>query len=179
MSVRYAQGKHRIHPSNGMERTLRYDHYKVLGVPRDATSKEIKRAYRERVKQWHPDRNESEQASEVFHALHEAYLTLKDEGSRTAYDERLRFYRAAHDAPEPIPNQRPHAHRIHEDRTPPSGWQRTAYKGLHLTGLLFGGLMVLGICAGCLLRDWPAYMLVFALPGLAVLPDSLAGLRDH
>lgn len=161
-----------------MERALRYDHYKVLGVPRDASEREIKRAYRERVKQWHPDLNTSVKAAEVFQALHEAYITLKDDGLRAAYDEKLRFYRSAPE-PEPAPPRyRPWtmARPARDDR-PPTAGQRLAYKGLHLTGLLFGSLMVLGICAGCLWLDWPGYMLLFAAPGLAVLPDSVAGLR--
>jgi len=36
---------------------------------------------------------------------------------------------------------------------------------------------VSGICFGCLFLDWPAYTLLFLLPGLAVIPDSIAGLR--
>ena len=53
-----------------MENPLRYDHYKVLSVPRDATHERIKRAYRERVKDWHPDRNPSPRAAAVFQAVH-------------------------------------------------------------------------------------------------------------
>lgn len=162
-----------------MEQTLRYDHYKVLGVPRDADAHAIKRAYRERVKQWHPDRNGSSQAAEVFHALHEAYSVLSDAASRAAYDERLRFYRRASHA---TPPQRTafNTHRRHmpvEDLRPAKGSERLAFKGLHLTGLLFGSLLVLGICIGCGFLDWPAYTLFFTLPGLAILPDSIAGLR--
>ncbi|MBK9175582.1 MAG: J domain-containing protein [Flavobacteriales bacterium] len=162
-----------------MERTLRYDHYKVLGVPRDADTRSIKRAYRERVKQWHPDRNESSQAAEVFHALHEAYATLSDAESRADYDERLRFYREAGHA---IPPQRTSFYTRHprmpvEDPRPAKGSDRLAFKGLHLTGLLFGILLVLGICTGCAFLGWPVYTLFFILPGLAIIPDSIAGLR--
>lgn len=162
-----------------MERTLRYDHYKVLGVPRDADARAIKRAYRERVKHWHPDMNGSAQAAEVFHALHEAYATLRDANARAAYDERLRFYReAAHAAPtQRTPFNTRHQRMPAEDLRPPKGSERLAFKGLHLTGLLFGILLVLGICTGCAFLDWPIYTLFFTLPGLAILPDSIAGLR--
>jgi len=104
-----------------MDRALRYDHYKVLGVPRDATPKEIKRAYRERVKQWHPDKNLSDRAPEVFHALHDAYLTLSDASARAAYDERLRFYRPLDDpgGMRPMPPRAPTAPSS-ADCTPPA-----------------------------------------------------------
>lgn len=161
-----------------MERLLRYDHYKVLGVPRDADVRLIKRAYRERVKQWHPDRNSASNATEVFHALHEAYSTLIDTELRAAYDERLRFYRTTTEHPDPHrPAHNTHVRRdINQDR-PASALDRAAFKGLHLTGLLFGSLMVLGICFGCTFLGWPKYVLFLLLPGLAVIPDSIAGLK--
>lgn len=163
-----------------MEHPLRYDHYKVLGVPRDADARLIKRAYRDRVKQWHPDRNGAPNASEVFHALHEAYSTLIDSDLRTAYDERLRFYRTAAQPKEP--DRGTHNTHVRRDGTgdpPPTSMDRAAFKGLHLTGLAFGVLMVLGICFGCTFLGWPMYVLFFTLPGLAVIPDSVAGLRDQ
>lgn len=161
-----------------MQRSLRYDHYKVLGVPRDATTDEVKRAYRERVKQWHPDRNDSIKASEVFHALHEAYLTLKDQGLRTAYDEQLRFYRSAEEAAAPRrPDFNTRARRATVEDGPATRADRTLFHSLHFTGLAFGVLLVSGICIGCGFFGWPTYVLLFTLPGLAVLPDSIAGLR--
>ena len=54
---------------------------------------------------------------------------------------------------------------------------RFAFVGLHLTGLLFGLGVVGGITTGCAVEGWPAHMLVFTLPGIAVIPDSIAGLR--
>jgi hypothetical protein len=54
---------------------------------------------------------------------------------------------------------------------------RFAFIGLHLTGLLFGSLLVLWILAGITYLDWPGYFLVFSLPGVAIIPDSIAGLR--
>ena len=161
-----------------MEHALRYDHYKVLGLTRDATPKEIKRAYRERVKQWHPDRNLSARAPEVFHALHDAYLTLSDEAARAAYDERLRFYRPADDSSgaRPMPPRSPTV-AAPKPEMPATRSDRTLFRGLHATGLVFGVLLVCGICFGCLFLEWPAFTLLFVLPGLAVIPDSISGLK--
>ncbi len=159
-----------------MDRTLRYDHYKVLGVARDADSRTIKRAYRERVMHCHPDRNRSENASELFRALHDAYSTLMDEEQRASYDERLRHYRSAPPAAA-APPYNTRARYAEEVDRPATPMDRVAFKGLHLTGLLFGCFMVLGIGFGCLFLQWPLYVLFFTLPGLAVIPDSIAGLR--
>lgn len=66
------------------------DYYKVLGVTRDATQKEIRKAYLKLAKQHHPDHNAGNSASEEkFKEIHEAYQTLSDEGKRKAYDEEL------------------------------------------------------------------------------------------
>ena len=161
-----------------MDRALRYDHYKVLGVPRDATLREIKRAYRERAKQWHPDKNLSDRAPEVFHALHDAYLTLSDASARAAYDEQLRYYRPMDDpgGMRAMPPRAPHCPPPRPE-APATRADRTLFRGLHATGLAFGALLESGICFGCLFLDWPAYTLLFLLPGLAVIPDSIAGLR--
>lgn len=164
-----------------MEHPLLYDHYKVLSVPRDATPERIKRAYRERVKDWHPDRNPSPRAAAVFQAVHEAYVVLSDTEQRQRYDERLQFYRQAVPPAPHDPRQRPnHSVRFEHDvpDAPDRPVHRFAFYGLHLTGLLFGIALVLGILIGITFLSWPLYMLFFAVPGLAVIPDSWEGLRS-
>lgn len=84
-------------------------HYESLGVPEDATSAQIKEAYRREAMKWHPDRHESESAKDDAHRrfkeIGEAYRTLRDPEARAAYDAELALQRAA-------PHQRsqdPHA----------------------------------------------------------------------
>jgi molecular chaperone DnaJ len=62
------------------------DHYETLGVQRNASSDEIKKAYRKLARELHPDVNPSEQAQERFKSVTHAYEVLGDEQSRRSYD---------------------------------------------------------------------------------------------
>ncbi|MBL8637929.1 MAG: DnaJ domain-containing protein, partial [Alphaproteobacteria bacterium] len=63
------------------------DFYKVLGVEKNASDEDIKKAYRKLAMQHHPDRNKGEsKAEEKFKEISEAYDVLKDPDKRAAYD---------------------------------------------------------------------------------------------
>ena len=63
------------------------DYYKALGVPRNATGKEIKAAYRKLARKYHPDVNPgSAQAEARFKEINEAHEALSDPGKRRRYD---------------------------------------------------------------------------------------------
>ena len=62
-------------------------HYAVLGISRDATAQQIKRAYREKTKTCHPDVDPSDEGRAHFHQVTFAYETLRDD--RGAYDGAL------------------------------------------------------------------------------------------
>ncbi len=63
------------------------DFYKALGVSKDASADEIKRAYRKLAKQYHPDRNpDDKSAEERFKEIGEAYQVLSNEKDRKQYD---------------------------------------------------------------------------------------------
>ncbi len=62
------------------------DYYKILGVSENATTDEIKKAFRRLARQWHPDRNPSKEAEEKFKEINEAYQVLSDPEKRKEYD---------------------------------------------------------------------------------------------
>src|SRR2546423_11606658 len=64
------------------------DYYEVLGVNRDCSEEDLKKAYRRLAMKWHPDRNpENPKAEEHFKEAKEAYEELADANKRTAYDQ--------------------------------------------------------------------------------------------
>jgi len=65
---------------------VKRDYYEVLGLPRNASSEDIKKAFRKLAFQYHPDRNHDNGASEKFKEINEAYEVLSDADKRSAYD---------------------------------------------------------------------------------------------
>lgn len=82
------------------------DYYATLGVDREASPEEIKRAYRKLARKYHPDVSSEADAEARFKDLGEAYEVLKDPEKRAAYDNLGSGWRAG------------------QDFTPPPGWNR-------------------------------------------------------
>ncbi len=79
------------------------DYYEILGVPRDASAADIKKAYRRLAHKYHPDVAKEKNTEAKFKDVAEAYQTLKDPEKRAAYDNLGR-------------------HRPGEEFSPPPGW---------------------------------------------------------
>lgn len=62
-----------------------------MGVPKNASIAQIKKAYRKLALKWHPDKNSSTQAEEMFIKINEAYSLLSDEQKRRLYDRGSRI----------------------------------------------------------------------------------------
>lgn len=74
------------------ESAAKQDYYELLGVGRDASDREIKKAFRKLALKYHPDKNKEKGAEEQFRKIAEAYDILSDEEKRKKYD---RFGHAA------------------------------------------------------------------------------------
>jgi len=81
------------------------DYYKIMGISREATQDEIKKAYRKLARKYHPDVSEASDAEERFKELGEAYEVLKDPEKRKAYDQLGSDWKAG------------------QEFRPPPGWQ--------------------------------------------------------
>jgi len=81
------------------------DYYAILGVPREASQDDIKKAYRKLARKYHPDVSKEKDAEERFKEINEAYQTLSEPEKRAAYDQLGR-------------------HRPGEEFRPPPEWER-------------------------------------------------------
>lgn len=67
--------------------TSKRDYYEVLGVARDATPEDLKKAFRKQALKYHPDRNKEADASDRFKEVNEAYQVLSDPKRKAQYDQ--------------------------------------------------------------------------------------------
>lgn len=87
IGIEYGPLCRKIHHTSYLANKKPTDHYKALGVSKRATSQEIKDAYYELSKRYHPDKNKgSDLASGRFREIKEAYEVLGNHGKKRRYD---------------------------------------------------------------------------------------------
>lgn len=79
--------QHRLFRSSSTLNAPKKDFYEELGLNRGASQSDIKKAYFQLAKKYHPDVNKTEQAKEKFASINNAYETLSDESKRRVYDQ--------------------------------------------------------------------------------------------
>lgn len=104
------------------------DYYQILGVGRDASAEDIKKAYRRLARKYHPDVSKEKNAEEKFKEVGEAYDVLQDPKKREAYDRLGSQWQSG------------------QDFTPPPGWE-SSYEG-------FGGFQGGGAGGGADFSDF-------------------------
>jgi curved DNA-binding protein len=97
------------------------DYYKILGVSREASAEDIKRAYRKLARQYHPDKNKAKGAEDRFKEANEANEVLSDAKKRRAYDQLGANWKAG------------------QNFTPPPGWETHFTRGGGARGFSTGG----------------------------------------
>jgi curved DNA-binding protein CbpA len=108
----YIEGGWKPTPEEKRQGMWRKDPYEILGVSRDASAEEVRRAYRGQTRKHHPDVNPDDpQAEERFKELNQAYEVLANPGKRRNYDERFRV----------ASQRRRKSPRMQEGRRPGSG----------------------------------------------------------
>src|SRR3954454_15341455 len=73
------------------------DYYETLGVPRDASTEDIRKAYRKLARENHPDVNKDAGAEDRFKEISEAYEVLRDPDKRKRYDQLGANWKAGQD----------------------------------------------------------------------------------
>jgi DnaJ-class molecular chaperone len=110
------------------------DYYEVLGIARNASEDEIKKAYRKLARKFHPDVNKEAGASEKFAEVQEAYDVLSEPGKRKKYDQ---FGHAAAGVSPDVYEQMQRAHRARSQTVSPEDFSGGQFGDIF--DQLFGG----------------------------------------
>jgi curved DNA-binding protein CbpA len=174
------------------------NYYDILGVTSSANAEEIKRAFRVKAKQFHPDVNRSADAPEKFRLVNEAYEVLIDTNSRYIFDLKLDSHTSKRQRTAPRPRAQ-HAYAYSAAKADPNfhyDWgsiSRAAAKGkrkenplvansfmyhmLFFIGIFLGGMVIMVTVWGVVFERLPLYALVAAIPGIFMIREGWRGIK--
>jgi|GEM_PF-1250452 len=175
-----------------------YDFYKILDIPRSASSEDIKRAYRNKAKLIHPDINNSPKANEVFAVVNEAYETLSDDQKKYFYDLKLNY----------IDTEKANAERkkqyygssvkndtfinsshfqnewnnsskaAYQEKTDADYYRQSPilYNLFFASGMLIGFIIIIVTIVGTFKNFWPFPFIVIVVPGFILVREGWNGM---
>jgi curved DNA-binding protein CbpA len=172
-----------------------YDYYKILDITRTANIDDIKKAYRNKAKIFHPDVNHSPKANEIFIVINEAYEILSDDRKRYLYDlklnyvditkielERKKRYAKKYSRPEATeqPNytkDRNNSKNTYKFKTEQDYYNQSPliYNMFFVSGMLAGFLILIVCVTGTIREYWPAPFGLISLAGIALIRDGWKG----
>lgn len=167
---------------------MKYNYYKLLGVPEYSDTEVIKRAYRTMAKKYHPDKNESDSSKAFFQELNEAYQVLTDPYKRALYDAQLGLVLEEINQQPLSPAEERKKKRAERRKAnyeysrsvhqPPEFWVPPVWVKLffYFVGLLFGLVMNYFSLYYIITGEWSVVMIFVNFLALIVLIDAVAGL---
>lgn len=176
------------------------NYYQILDLPYDASTADIKKAYRSKAKGCHPDVSRSEKAKREFQLLNQAYSILSDTEKRRKYDLLL-YYRYSvlneHFKRKRRQHQTRHrrgTRRRHSARNAQRGGMASTAKGyryykpdpsplfkfgIYFTGIAFGSSLFLLTSVSLLTQSWPWVSAFIFIPATIVTYQGWNGLCEH
>ncbi|MCB0430916.1 MAG: J domain-containing protein [Flavobacteriales bacterium] len=160
---------------------MRIDYYKLLGVGRNASDQEIKRAYRRIAMEIHPDINPSPEANALFSQINLAYETLIDADKRFNYDYLIKYGRKPGTNPRPAQAPRttapPPPFNMHYADGPArtqsmAARNPTVVKSFFITIIFLGFLFITLPVRSVLTGTWDPVFIVVAFPGFLLIRDA-------
>jgi len=168
------------------------DYYKILDIPSGASLEEIKKAYRNKAKLYHPDVSKSANAHQLFAQINEAYEVLSDEDKRFRFDLKYKYRNKAGYQPqtddEIINRSKRRKQDFHYDFD--SFNKARAYSQtkdmrhthpflfhlLFLFGMFVGFLLTIISIMGTYLRLWPLPFVIIVIPGIVLIVEGFNGI---
>jgi curved DNA-binding protein CbpA len=175
-----------------------YDFYKILDLPRTASSEDIKRAYRNKAKRIHPDINNSPKANEVFAVVNEAYETLSDDQKKYFYDlklnyidtekanaERKKQYYGSSVKNDTFSNSSHFQNEWHniskaayQEKTDADYYRQSPilYNLFFASGMLIGFIIIIVTIVGTFKNFWPFPFIIIVVPGFILVREGWNGM---